>query len=144
MTRVGSVVRQSALASCSGLEARGTRSVCGENSFPRLNILWGWIYYRYMTLKPMRVNWSLWIFVKMIASIDVQKLSNYPPGVNISRHINSVTPCPAKIVSLCPPGLWIWEIIIGFWFYFLFKFCSTNTNPNLIICSKLTRQKIKI
>ena len=43
------------------------------------------------------------ICLKMIASIDDQKLSNYPDCVNISRHINSVTPCPAcpaKIVTI--------------------------------------------
>ena len=79
----------------------------------------------------------------MIASIDDQELSNYPVCVNISRHINCETPCPgpAKIVTIvCPPSLNISEIgLILFWVQILL-----NKPLNLIICSKLTGQKIKI
>ena len=48
-------------ASCSGLKARGARSECGENNFPRLNI----IPHEEMTLKPMHVHWNLSLVVDL-------------------------------------------------------------------------------
>ena len=67
----------------------------------------------------------------MIVSIDVQKLSNYPLCVNISRHINSVTPCP-ELVTLCPPRLKISEMDSDFSLCSNFVVIQTTKPHNLL------------